>query len=488
MTKKKQDQKDTRLFLEGHKPKTRRDFLAQGFLGTSALAFLPGALSLMHSNGAFAQATNCPAPQMNTKTGVLIFDLAGGANIPGSNVMVGGAGGQNDFLTDYTTLGLPPDMHPSMAGQLNTDLGLAFHSDSPFLRGIQARTNAMVQSKIDGGIFCASSSDDTGNNPLNPCYWLNRAGAQGGLAQLAGTRGGETGGRSIAPPESVNPTVAPVQINRPSDALGLVNIGKLGTLFDDTKAQRILKAIERMSEHQIMAFNQRTLPDQIKELVKCGYIGSQDLINTYSADAIDPSRDPAVTANFDNLNDGDQRKTATIAKLVLDGHIGVGTVEKGGYDYHNRTRATGEVRDLDVGDLIGRCLSMAAAKGKNLMIYVFTDGGVTARNEVDNSQNGRGKFIWSGDSGQRSSTFMLVYRHAGRATLRNGTRQIGHFKTSGSVENSATPASNSSANLSKLIVANYLALHGEEGNLANVVGDNPFGNNLSQYLLFQQIV
>ena len=83
---------------------------------------------------------------------------------------------------------------------------------------------------------------------------------------------------------------------------------------------------------------------------------------------------------------------------------------------------------------------------------------------------------------------MMVYRHAGRATLRNGTRQVGYFKESGGVENTATPASNSSLNLAKLITANYLALHGEEGMLSQVVGDNPFGQNLGQYLIFQPIV
>ena len=477
------------LYIEGHRLKTRRDFLGQGLITGSAFSFLPGILSIIQSNTLYAQQTgsNCPTPQVNSKTPVIIFDLAGGANIPGSNVMVGGAGGQQDFLSTYTTLGLPPSMHPSQPGQYDTTLGLGFHSDSGFLRGIMSQTNATVQEKVDGAIFCASSSDDTGNNQLNPCYWLNRAGAQGGLAQLAGTRGGVSGGRSIAPEQSVNPAVQPVQLNRPEDALGLVNIGRLGQLFNDAKAQRILKAIERMSDQRIAAFQQRTLPDQIKQLVKCGYIGSQDLISAYNEEAIDPAQDNLVNQAFNNLGNGDQRKTATIAKLVLDGHVGVGTVEKGGYDYHNRTRSRGERSDLEAGELIGRVLSLAALKQTDVLIYVITDGGCTAREEIDDSNDGRGKYVWSGDSGQRSSTFMLLYRHAGRATLRNGVRQLGYFKTSGGVENSAMPASNSPTNLSQLLVANFMALHGEEGNLTNVVGSNPFSASLDQYLVFQQI-
>lgn len=485
--KKQKAQKNGPVCLEGHNIKTRRDFLSHGLISMSAFTWMPGVLSLISSNYAQAQQVNCPAPMVNTKTPVIIFDLSGGANIPGSNVMVGGQGGQMDFLTSYQSLGLPPDMHPSLAGQVDTELGLAFHGDSALMRGIKGQIDTTMRSKVDGGIFAASSSDDTANNVHNPSYWINKAGAKGGLAQLAGTRDSESGGRSMAPPMSINPSIQPVRLNRPQDALGLVNIGKLGELFNDAKAQRILTAIERMSEQKLNKFNSQSLPDQIKGLVKCGYVGSRDLISQYSADAIDASLDPMVNQAFDNLGDGDQRKVATIAKLVLDGHVGVGTIEKGGYDYHNGTRATGEVRDFDAGELIGRVIQLAALKQKNVMIYILTDGGVTARAEADNSNDGRGKFNWTGDSGQRSSSVMLVYRHAGRAQLRNGKRQVGFFKESGGVENTATPASNSPLNLAKLVTANYLALHGEEGSLQTVVGDNPFGMNLDQYLLFNPI-
>lgn len=476
---------DEPIMHEGHKLKTRRDFLSHGLLGTCAMTMMPGVIDLLANGSAFAQ--ECSPAVFDGKTPVMIFDLAGGCNIAGSNVMVGGQGGQMDFLQSYRTLGLPADMHPSMNGQLDQSLGLAFHGDAPFLRGINSQINAAIRAKVDGAIFCTSSSDDTGNNPHNPIYWLNKAGAQGQLTQLAGTRNSDSGGRSLMPMESFNPTLKPVQINRPEDALGLVNVGTLGNVFDEAKVQKILKAVERMSERKIMSFQEQSLPMQIKELVKCGYINSQDLISRFTPDAIDPRLDNDVNSAFNDLGNGDQRKVATLAKLLLDGHLGVATVEKGGYDYHDKTRATGERRDFNAGELIGRVLQLAALKGKNIMIYVLTDGGVAARDEIDNSADGRGKYVWSGDSGQRSSSFMLVYRDAGRIQLRNNRRQIGHFKESGGVENSANPSSNSVTNLAKLITANYLALHEEEGRLADVVGDNPFAANLEQYLVFQKI-
>ncbi|WP_034720615.1 hypothetical protein, partial [Bacteriovorax sp. DB6_IX] len=58
-----------------------------------------------------------------------------------------------------------------------------------------------------------------------------------------------------------------------------------------------------------------------------------------------------------------------------------------------------------------------------------------------------------------------------------------HFKESGGVENSAMVTSNSSVNLAKAIVANYLSLHGEEADLSKIVGDNPFGADLDKYIL-----
>ena len=84
---------------------------------------------------------------------------------------------------------------------------------------------------------------------------------------------------------------------------------------------------------------------------------------------------------------------------------------------------------------------------------------------------------------------MMVYKKDGKPQIRNtNARQIGHFKaSSASVENSALLTSNSVVNLSKAMVANYLALHGKEGMLESVVGDDPFRNNLDKYLVFNKL-
>jgi hypothetical protein len=476
--------------LEGHRLKTRRDFLSHGLISMSASIMAPSLLGMLSMKRAFGNECGAMMEMAtNQRTPIIIFDLAGGANFAGSSIIVGGAGGQQDYLNSYGELGLPPDMHPTRAGMMSNELGLLHHGDSPYLRGIRNVTSAEVRSRVDGGIFCARSNDDTANNPHNPMYWLNKAGAQGELAQLLGTSNSVSGGRSVAPTLSINPAIAPVTINRPEDVLGLVNVGKLNQLFSNEKAERIMKSIERLSDMRIRQISAQSLPEQIKTLVRCGYIQSQDMLNKYSANNLDPRLDPDVAATFNNLGNNDQRRTASIAKMVLDGYAGTGTITKGGYDYHNNTRRTGEIRDFEAGELIGRVLALAARKNKNVMIYVLTDGGCSTRPVIDNTEGGRGKYNWTGDSSVRSSSFMFVYRHAGRATLRRPEgRQIGHFLQNGAVNREATLISNNVNNLAKAVVANYLALHGEEGRLAQVVGDNPFGSNLEQYLFFNRIV
>ena len=73
-------------------------------------------------------------------------------------------------------------------------------------------------------------------------------------------------------------------------------------------------------------------------------------------------------------------------KLVVEGKAGAGTLEFGGYDYHNSTRSTGEQRDFELaGEVIGAALEFAARRGQDLMIYVFSDGSVFSNGQVDNS-------------------------------------------------------------------------------------------------------
>src|SRR5262249_30254703 len=126
----------------------------------------------------------------------ICFDLSGGGNIAGSNVLVGKQGGQLDFLaTDgYSKLGIPGDMIPPIVNAqsqtrdfISVDLGLAFHSDSAFLRGILERVAPATMANVNGAVIPARSDNDTSNNPHNPMYGIARAGADGELLTLIGS-------------------------------------------------------------------------------------------------------------------------------------------------------------------------------------------------------------------------------------------------------------------------------------------------------------
>jgi hypothetical protein len=171
-------------------------------------------------------------------------------------------------------------------------------------------------------------------------------------------------------------------------------------------------------------------------------------------------------------------------KLVVEGFAGAGTIEQGGYDYHDSTRASGEDRDFMAGQMMGAALEFAARRATPLMLYVLSDGSLVSDGVLDNTPGGRGKGIWKGDSSDSASTFVLVYSPTGRPQLsRAGANQIGYYRRTGAVETAATPVSNNVALLAEAVVLNYMALHGTVGNFASVLpmhglGSGPAFDNL----------
>ena len=116
-------------------------------------------------------------------------------------------------------------------------------------------------------------------------------------------------------------------------------------------------------------------------------------------------------------------------KMVIDGYAGAGTIEMGGYDYHDGTRATGETRDFKAGQCIGACLEYAARVGVPLMIYVFSDGSLVSNGMIDNSVAGRGKGVWTADNTATAASLMLVYDP--RAARPPCSNQIGSYNADG---------------------------------------------------------
>lgn len=190
---------------------SRTDFIRQGFFFGSAAVMAPTLLGLfsnpLQANAALssdleALKQSCGLSLQGAgKIPFICFDLAGGANIAGSNVLTGGRGGQLDFLSTagYSRLGLPGDQVPSVTNPqsstndfINADLGLSFHSDSPFFLGMLEKMAPGTLAATNGAVIPARSENDTGNNPHNPMYAINRAGADGSLLTLVGSRSSDS--------------------------------------------------------------------------------------------------------------------------------------------------------------------------------------------------------------------------------------------------------------------------------------------------------
>ncbi len=496
--------------LNHPRPVSRRQFIARGFISGAATVIAPSVFGLF-ANPRAAQAALSPdlealkqscgiAVQGAGKIPFICIDLAGGANMAGSNVLIGGSGGQADFLSvaGYGRLGLPGDMvanAPNPASATNDwvdrRLGLAFHSDSAFLRGILDRVGPVTAAAVNGAVIPARSENDTGNNPHNPMYGIFRCGADGELLTLIGSRSSESGGNSLAPASLVDPSVRPTKVDRTSDVTGLVDTGKLVGLLDQDDAVRVMESIQRLSDRKLGRVDTRITRDAvIKDMVRCNYVKAADLTDRYGdPSALNPELDPDIVgpagifsrAEFDS--DDEFRKTAAVMKLVVNGFAGAGTITMGGYDYHDNSRGTGELRDERAGRCMGACLEYAARRGVPLMLYVFSDGSLSSDGLVDSSVDGRGKFAWTSDNQQTAASFFLVYNPRGRAQLYSGDsrppeqhQQIGWFRADASVETASSPAANNVNLLVETVILNYLALHGEQGTFGTLFPGHGLGS------------
>ena len=316
------------------RPVTRREFLGQGFV-TGSIALAGASVFSLFADPRKAYATLSPDIALlklppsqgglcDIKLGAgmipfICFDLAGGANIAGSNVLVGQKGGQLDFLSTagYSKLGIPGNMTPNSsigAGSfVDRQLGLAFHSDSAFLRGILERTAAATRTKVNGTVIPALSQNDTANNPHNPMYGIYSTGARGDLLTLIGTDSSDSGGNSMAPSYMMDSTARPTKVDQASDVTGLVDTGKLVGLLSQADATLVLESMERISKKKLDSTTMLSVPtaDQVaKDLVQCGYVRAADLADRYgnSKQALDPDIDPMIVGPTGDLHAGRVRR------------------------------------------------------------------------------------------------------------------------------------------------------------------------------------
>jgi hypothetical protein len=517
------------------RPRTRREFVAQSFM-TGAATVLGPSLAGMLLYPKAARATLAPDIQTavsncNITTGAgkipfICFDLAGGGNIAGSNVLVGGPKGQLDFLSvaGYSKLGLPGSMVPNASATgsfVDSSFGLRFHSDSAHLRGMKLRASAKAMAGTNGTVIPALSQNDTNTNPHNPMYGIYQYGARGGLLNLIGSDSSTSGGNSMAPPTMVISAAMPTKVSSSQDSKGLVSTGQLSTLLPNSAdVTNVLESMKRISDAKygvVTAYannanlNATALGGTVNGqytpgIQACSFTKAAYIVDKYnSPSAVNPDVDPNIVGpsgiftQAEYSANSDYQKTAAVMKLVIDGNAAAGTIEMGGFDYHTGDRATGEARDLNLGNCIGAVLEYASRVNKPVMIYVFSDGSLASSGMIDNSVGGRGKGVWTGDNQSVAATYFLVFNPAGKPVPAQSnpemSLQIGNFNPDGSINTTGSPAGNNVPNLVQMVVLNYMALHSADAinqwptlfpapNLNNNLGS---GSSLEPLIAFQPL-
>jgi hypothetical protein len=493
------------------RPTTRRQFIAQSFMTGGATVLMPPLVSLLADPRAARAAsptlpndiqtaiTNCGITAGAGLIPFICFDLSGGGNILGSNVLVGGPGGQLDFLSvaGYNKLGLPGTMVPNSSSTgsfVDSTFGLRFHTDSAHLRGMKSVvTTPSAMANTTGTVIPALSQNDTSDNPHNPMYGIYQYGARGALLNLIGSDSSVSGGNSVSPPTMINIAAQPTKIANSTDSQGLVNTGQLSTLLPNptgpitvpTDVTNVLMSMKRISDakYPVVTAYGSGLPGGAPTVANanalalgptgtqaCAYTKAAYLLNRYpSPGAIDPDVDQNIvgsggifsTAQYQG--NSDFQKTAAVMKLVIDGDAAAGTIQLDGFDYHTGERATGETRDYSAGQCIGACLEYAARVGSPVMIYVFSDGSLASSGMIDDSAAGRGKCVWTADNQNVAASYFLVYDPKAKPQPAQSnpemSLQLGYCNPDGSQNTTSSPAGNNVFNLVQIVVLNYMALH-----------------------------
>jgi hypothetical protein len=509
---------------ENHpRPITRRQLLGAGFLTGPAIVMAPAWLgSLLKPSSAEALDATIQSFKIECSIGgaggsglpFIVIDLAGGANLQGSEALAGVSGGQEAFLSaaGYMRLGLPGNLIPTSTANVDNSLGLLFHSDSAIARGIKVRATAATLAGVNGVVIPSMSQNDTGNNPLNPMYGIAKAAANGNKTQygqlltLCGTVSSVSGGNSAAPAAYIDPTLQPTKIASSVDDTGLVSTSGSAPTADTLAAMASQARISAGSATQgsqanpymgsvidLSLTSDQTTDLALKEQFRCAYTK-----NAYTADqfgspsALNPDMDPDIvgasgiftTAQY---TDSDFKKTAAVMKLVINGFAGAGTITLGGYDYHDSTRASGETKNEKAGEVIGAILDYARRRGRAVMIQVISDGSLNSTGKVDSTTAGRNKLGWQGDAQQTAASFILAYSPKGRPTML--TQQIGFLNADGTVNATSSPAANAPNLLVQTVILNWMAANGTLGNFDAIFPMQGLGAAMARapYVAFNQI-
>jgi hypothetical protein len=249
------------------RPRTRRELMGQGFLGSAAFAFGPSMLGFLGGLGASSRALAAECGlNASAASGIpaLVIELSGGASTCGGNSCVGREGDATDtsHFTDsaWTKIGHAPEFRYNSNGDnVARHLGLPMVASGGFYRGIASVASAATMANTNGMVFCARSDNDTGSNPHNPVFALLRAGASGSVAPVTGNQ--PTAGGALAQSPYIDNAKTSLVVNNPKQARALQDTVKIMEVMGNNleTAEIMLRAVSTLSEKRIAKMSESEL-------------------------------------------------------------------------------------------------------------------------------------------------------------------------------------------------------------------------------------
>lgn len=449
----------------GHsRPVTRRELLAAGAIPFAAKLLMPQWINLMMGEKAQADemtgTRNCPRPSQGWAPFIQL-NLAGGAGLM-ANFVPHDVGRQ--MLPSYSLMGL------GKAPALQYEFGnvpFAGGGVSNFIAGLKSTATMGTIDKTAFAAVCVTLKDDTVDNKLSIDGLLTHAGRVGALLPNLGVRANTPTGIGMQPALIVPPAPLIVKdFNTVVNSLGYA--ADIGQIMNDIQKRNLASLVQNLSKDQMQRLGVNDGVTEIRRVVECAGMTNTNNMTSTSNTGIDPRANAGISTLW-NINatspvDSKELVFSTMVYNVLNGNAGAAALELGGYDYHDGTRKTGNDKDKDAGEMVGRILETAAKMNVPVFLYLTSDGSV-ASTDSDLSTS---PWVW--DRGAASTTYMFYFNPSGRRGLVNGDYQVGHF-TKGQVADE-TFVTGGNAELSAVAVfANYLAVNGKGDQFGTLTND-----------------
>ncbi len=461
----------TRDFFKDHPLVTRRQLMGHGLLGSAAFAFVPSLASMLFKASNAQAADDCGDDAGGAFTPFLIFDLVGGAAMPG-NFLVGKQGGPEDLLESYDLLG----WDPRAAGALDKSFGLPMAANySKMLAGLRQTATPEALANLRMGSFCHFAQDDSSSNQLSPVTLVSKAGARGMyLPKGIGMKDSASGGNSNV--IFNEPSLKPLFVSKVEDLLGAVSFGDAFSALGGAEMTRMAQGTLKMSLAQVAALPSSEQQRLLSELSNCGY--KKNVAYTQGVTGLDPRGDAdfqqVYGINQNTASNDPKVISASVTMNAIKGQSGPGVISLSGYDYHTGNQTAGDGKDLEFGQELGRAVEGAKRTGKPLFFQVLTDGGCGAAQGTRN---------WQTDQGIKCMTVIGYYR-PDKVPDMVGPLQVGHYTDGQGVDRNTFIGADANK-VAYAVFANYLNIQGRIGEFDTYVPSGVFTpEQLQQVLIF----